>query len=174
MPLARGTTARNSEAVIGVVRIQGRWLKRQLENSAEGALDPNPANWTGGWLFGFSGLTMDLDPYRASGFRVSNIRVGGKPLDPEAVYSYAGYWYADDPDDINGCECPKVPGTFIRLVRGETGEILDATDVVARYLQSLPEQTADPQLHRVRLLRPLPKPLYGFPEMQPLGGAKPN
>ena len=93
---------------IGVVRIQGRWLKRQLENSADGALDPNPANWTGGWLFGFSGLTMDLDPYRAFGFRVSNIRVGDKPLDPEAVYSYAGYWYADDPDDINGCECPKV------------------------------------------------------------------
>ena len=159
---------------IGVVRIQGRWLKRQLENSADGALDPNPSNWTGGWLFGFSGLTMDLDPYRAFGFRVSNIRVSGKPLDPEAVYSYAGYWYADDPDDINGCECPKVPGTFIRLVRGETGEILDATDVVARYLQSLPDQTADPQLHRIGLLRPLPQPLYGFPEMQPLRGASPN
>jgi hypothetical protein len=117
---------------------------------------------------------MDLDPYRASGFRVSNIRVSGKPLDPEAVYSYAGYWYADDPNDINGCECPKVPGTFIRLVRGETGEILDATDVVTRYLQSLPGETADPPLHRIRLLRPLPKPLYGFPEMQPLRGAKPN
>jgi 2',3'-cyclic-nucleotide 2'-phosphodiesterase (5'-nucleotidase family) len=159
---------------IGVVRIQGRWLKRQLENSAEGALDPNPAHWTGGWLFGFSGLTMDLDPYRAPGFRVSNIRIGGKPLDPETVYSYAGYWYADDPDDINGCECPKVPGTFIRLVRGEAGEILDATDVVVRYLQSLPDKTADPQLHRIRLLKPLPKPLYGFPEMQPLRGAKPN
>ena len=159
---------------IGVVRIQGRWLKRQLENSTEGALDPNPANWTGGWLFGFSGLTLDLDPYRATGFRVSNIRVGGKPLDPEAVYSYAGYWYADDPDDVNGCECPRVPGTFIRLVRGESGEILDATDIVVRYLASLPNKTADPQLHRVRLLKPLPKPLYGFPELQPLHGAKPD
>jgi len=159
---------------IGVVRIQGRWLKRQLENSAEGALDPNPSNWTGGWLFGFSGLTMDLDPYRAAGFRVSNIRVNGKPLDPETVYAYAGYWYADDPDDINGCECPKVPGTFIRLVRGENGEILDATEVVARYLQSLPDRTADPQLHRIRLLKRLPRPLYGFPELQPLHGAKPN
>jgi len=159
---------------IGVVRIQGRWLKRQLENSAEGALDPNPANWTGGWLFGMSGLTMDLDPYQASGFRVSNIRIGGRPLDPEAVYSYAGYWYADDPEEVNGCECPKLPGTFIRLVRGESGEILDATDIVARYLASLPEKSADPQLHRIRLLKPLPKPLYGFPELQPLHGAKPN
>jgi 2',3'-cyclic-nucleotide 2'-phosphodiesterase (5'-nucleotidase family) len=159
---------------IGVVRIQGRWLKRQLENSADGALDPNPANWTGGWLFALSGLTMDLDPYRATGFRASNIRVNGKPLDPEAVYAYAGYWYADDPDDINGCECPKVPGTFIRLVRGENGEILDATEVVARYLQSLPDRAANPQLHRIRLLKPLPRALYGFPELQPLHGAKPN
>jgi 2',3'-cyclic-nucleotide 2'-phosphodiesterase (5'-nucleotidase family) len=159
---------------IGVVRIQGRWLKRQLENSAEGSLDPNPANWTGGWLLGYSGLTVDLDPYRAYGFRVSNIRVNGKPLDPEAVYSYAGYWYADDPEDINGCECPKIPGTFIQVLRGESGEILDGTDIVIRYIESLPNKTADPQLHRIRLLKPLPKPLFGFPEMQPLRGARPN
>ncbi len=159
---------------IGVVRIQGRWLKRQLENSAEGSLDPNPANWTGGWLFGVSGLTLDLDPYQAFGFRVSNIRVNGRPLDPEAVYSYAGYWYADDPDDVNGCDCPKIPGTFIRILKGESGEILDGTDVVVRYLESLPNKTADPQLHRIHLLKPLPKPLFGFPEIQPLHGARPN
>ncbi len=159
---------------IGVVRIQGRWLKRQLENSAEGSLDPNPANWTGGWLFGYSGLTLDLDPYRAYGFRVSNIRVNGKPLDPEAVYSYAGYWYADDPEDINGCECPKMPGTFIQVLRGESGEILDGTDIVVRYIESLPNKTADPQLHRIHLMKPLPKPVFGFPEIQPLHGARPN
>ena len=156
---------------IGVVRIQGRWLKRQLENSAEGSLDPNPANWTGGWLFAFSGLTLDLDPYRAFGFRASNIRVNGKPLDPEAVYSYAGYWYAEDPEEINGCECPKMPGTFIRVLRGESGEILDGTDIVVRYIESLPDKTVDPQLHRIRLMKPMPRPLFGFPEIQPLHGA---
>ncbi len=159
---------------IGVVRIQGRWLKRQLENTAEGSLDPNPALWTGGWLFGYSGLTLDLDPYRAYGFRASNIQVNGKPLDPEAVYSYAGYWYGDDPEDINGCDCPKVPGTFIRIVRGEGGEILDGTEVVVRYLESLPGKTADPKLNRIKLLKPLPKPVFGFPEIQPLHGATPN
>jgi sulfur-oxidizing protein SoxB len=159
---------------IGVVRIQGRWLKRQLENSAESALDPNSANWGGGWLFGYSGLTMDLDPYRAYGFRVSNIRVDGKRLDPEAVYSYAGYWFADDAGEVNGCECPRLPGTFIHIVRGDDGGILDATDVVIRYLESLRDKTADPRLHRVRLLKPLPAPVYGFPELQPLRGARPN
>ncbi len=67
-----------------------------------------------------------------------------------------------------------MPGTFIRLVRGKTGEILDATGTVTRYLESLPDKTADPQLHRIRLPRLLRTPLHGFPEMQPLRGAKPN
>jgi len=159
---------------VGVIRIQGRWIKRQIENSAESALDPNPANWGGGWLFGYGGLTMDLDPYRATGFRASNIRVDSKPLDPEAIYSYAGYWYADDAGELNGCECPRLPGTLIRIVRGDDGQILDATDVVAMYLESLPDHTATPELHRVRLLKPLPAPLYGFPELQPLRGATPR
>ena len=161
-------------AEIGVVRIQGSSLKRQLENSAEGSLDPNPANWTGGWLFGFSGLTFDLDPYRAQGFRASNIRVNGKPLNPEGVYSYAGYWSADEPDDINGNEWPKAPGTAIQVLRGEGGEILDGTDIAVRYIESLPDKTVDPQPHRVHLLKPLPRRLYGFPEIQPLHGARPN
>ncbi len=159
---------------IGVVRIQGRWLKRQLENSADGSLDPNPALWTGGWLFGLSGITLDLDPYRAQGFRVSNIRVNGKPLDPEAEYSYTGYWYADEPEDINGSEAPKIAGTVTQVMRGKNGEILDGTDIVVRYLESLLDKTADPLLHRIHLLKPLPRPLFGFPELQPLHGAKPN
>ncbi len=159
---------------IGVVHIQGRFLKRQLENSANGSLDPNPANWTGGWLFGYSGLTFDLDPYQPQGFRASNIRVNGKPLDPQAVYTYAGYWFANDPEQVNGCECPKIPGTFIRVVKDDSGEPLDATEIVARYLQSLPERTASPAGDRVHLLKPLPRAAFGFPEIQPLHGARPD
>ncbi|MEK8089058.1 bifunctional UDP-sugar hydrolase/5'-nucleotidase [Thermithiobacillus plumbiphilus] len=159
---------------IGVVRIQGRFLKRQLENSAKGSIDPNTSAWTGGWMFGVSGLTFDFDPYQATGFRVSNIRVNGKPLDPEAAYEYAGYWYGNDPNMVNGCECPRLPGTFIRVVKDDSGEALDATEVVVRYLASLPNRTVTPQLKRIRLMQPLPKPLYGFPELQPLRGAHPD
>jgi len=90
------------------------------------------------------------------------------------VYSYAGYWYADEPENINGWAYPKVPGAVVQVLRGESGEILDGTDIIVRYLASLPSKTADPLLHRIHLLRPLPKPLFGFPEVQPLHGAKPN
>ncbi|MEW6613146.1 MAG: bifunctional metallophosphatase/5'-nucleotidase [Pseudomonadota bacterium] len=159
-------------AQIGVVRIQGRFLKRQIENTANGVLDPDVGRWTGGWLFNYSGITMDFDPYKPQGFRASNIRVNGKPLDPEAIYSYAGYWYANDAELINGCDCPQIPGTFIRVVKDDSGEALDATEVVVRYLQTLPNKTADPQLRRIRLLNPLPKAAFGNTELQPLQGCR--
>ena len=155
---------------IGVVRIQGRWLKRQLENSAEGALDPNPANWTGGWLFAYSGLTMDLDPYRATGFRVSNIRVGGKPLDPEAVYSYAGYWYARRPRRHQRLRVPEgsrhvhpvierrkrrdpgrnrhrrpLPGVAARQDRGSSAAPDPAAEAIAQAAIWLPRDAATPR-----------------------------
>ncbi len=158
-------------AQIAVAQTQGRWFKRHLETMAEGCLDPNPALWTGGWLFAYSGLTLDLDPYRATGLRFSNIRVGSKPLAADAVYSHAGYWYADEPDQIAGCDCPKLPGTSVMVLRAEDGSTLDATDVVLRYLDSLPERTVAPGMPRIHLLQPLPAPLFGFPEIQPLQGA---
>jgi hypothetical protein len=38
-------------------------------------------------------------------------------------------------------------------------------------LESLANKTADPQLHGIKLCKPLPKPAFGFPEIQPLYGA---
>ena len=47
---------------------------------------------------------------------------------------------------------------------------LDATEVLVRYLESLPHHTADPVLNRIRLVRPFPAASFGFPEVQPLRG----
>ena len=44
---------------------------------------------------------------------------------------------------------------------------LDATAVVAQHLT---KSRANPELGRVRLLAPLPAPIYGNPEVQPLRG----
>jgi hypothetical protein len=43
--------------------------------------------------------------------------------------------------------------------------------VVVCYLESLANKTSDPQLHRIKLRKPLPKPAFGSPEVQPLYGA---
>ncbi len=146
--------------------IKGQGLKNQIENAADGSLNPDVSKWTGGWLFNFSGVTMDLDPYQSLNFRASNILVNGVPLDVTKTYVYASYWFATDPLLING-----VAASNIQLLKDDDGSPLDGTEVVARYLASLPGQTVDTQLNRIRLLQPLPPPPAGFKVIQPLRGA---
>ena len=152
--------------VIAKGTIKGQQLKNQIENSADGSLNPDVSKWTGGWLFNFSGVTLDFDPYKPSGQRAGNIRVNGKPLDLAAPYTYASYWYAGDPNLIN-----VVPATDISLLKDADGKAMDGTEVVVQYLRALPEQTADPVLNRIKLLAPLPGSRFGFAEVQPLRGA---
>jgi sulfur-oxidizing protein SoxB len=152
--------------------IRGQQVKNQIENAAEGSFSPQVQTWTGGWLFNFSGVTMDFDPYAARGARASNIKVrrqgseAWEPLDVKATYSYASYYFDRDPKLIN-----VVPATDISVLKDEQGNPLDGVEVVVRYLQSLPDRTANPDLNRIRIVKPLPGPQFGNPEVQPLRGA---
>lgn len=102
--------------------IAGQALKNQIENAADGSLNPDPRLWTGGWLFNFSNVSMDFDPYSApagvapfalDNGRAFNIMVNGLPLvlkKPDATnqtYSYASYWYGSDGRDK--CLVNRVP-----------------------------------------------------------------
>jgi len=153
---------------IAVGSLSGTSIKNQIENAANGSLNPNVGAWTGGWLFNFSGVTMDLDPYLGLGQRASNIRVNGAPLVAGQQYRYASMWYPEDPNQVN-----VLPATNIVVLKDDDGSPLDATEVVVRYLATLPNHTANPTLHRNRLVRPLPAPVFGNKEIQPLRGATP-
>lgn len=150
---------------IAAGKIKGQQLKKQIENSADGALSPDITTWTGGWVFNFSGVTFDLDPYGSKGKRASDIRVGDRPLQEDAEYRYASYWYEREPTKIN-----HIDATAVEVLKGESGEALDATEIVVRYLASLPDRTAYTRINRIRLTRPLPAPAFGNPEIQPLKG----
>lgn len=152
---------------IAVGIIKGEQLKNQIENSAHGALSPHMAEWTGGWVFNFSGVGFELDPYQEKGHRAINIEVNNISLDIQAEYSYASYWYEQDAEMIN-----HISAKNIRVLKGEHGEPLDATEVVLRYLQSLPNALVNPELHRIKLLKPLPPSCFGNAEIQPLRGCK--
>ena len=52
----------------------GADLKFAIEQSIGGTFHPDPALWTGGWMFGYSGLTMDVDA--CDGF------MGATPVNP--------------------------------------------------------------------------------------------
>lgn len=156
--------------LIAVGEVQGEALDKQLEKAAHGCLSPTLTDWTGGWMFGYSGLRCKLDPYRDKGQRISEVEVvdddgNGAALQPEAHYSYASYYYRHEPEEINGLKAQQ-----IRVVSDDSGQPLDGTEVVARYLASLAEQTANPAGPRIRLARPLPRPVFGNPEIQPLRG----
>lgn len=50
---------------------------------------------------------------------------------------------------------------------GPNGEVLDATEVVVNYSNTT---VADPDMDRIKLLYPLPRPAFRSPERQPLKG----
>jgi len=97
----------------------GADLKFAIENSIGGTFHPDPTLWVGGWMFGYSGLTYDVDG--CSGFmgatpvnpspltfadryrlwntaRGTNIKVNGNPVDVLEIY--------DNRATINGVANP--------------------------------------------------------------------
>ncbi len=145
--------------------ISGDDLHLMIENGAQGSLTDVVGFWGGGWMLAFSGITYDLDPYNQWGFRASNIRVNNEALDPERYYTVAGYWFVELPGKIN-----RSTALDIKVLKDRFGGIVDATAVVAYYLQTLPDHTVDPKLNRIHLLRRLPPPIAGNREIQPLAG----
>jgi sulfur-oxidizing protein SoxB len=60
-------------------RACGADLKFAIENSIGGTFHPDPTQWTGGWMFGYSGLNYDVDG--CSGF------MGATPVNPTQLTS---------------------------------------------------------------------------------------
>lgn len=151
---------------IATGELTGAQIKKTLEGAPQGE-QGRVGEWINGWTAGYSGLTADFDPLASQGNRVSNIRVNGQPVDPNASYTVAGFYYDLVPTLIN-----RVPAKNISVLKDKDGSILDGTDVVKRYIESLPGRTVTPDkltLNRIRLLNPLPKVEHGIREMQPLG-----
>lgn len=154
---------------IAKTTITGKMLKDDLEANIDGSINPDIFKWTGGWQQALSGVRYDLDVYAARGSRILNVQVFNRltrtwePLDATKSYTYAGYWYAQNAGRVGALPAS---GTVTPL-KGPNGETLDGTEVVVNYLKT---RTANPDINRVNLLYPLPPPVYGNPEQQPLKG----
>lgn len=144
----------------------GQMIKNIIEKSAHGSLAGDASEWTGGWLFAWSGLRYDLTPNAKVGQRASNITILDKergeyvPLELDKVYSVAGYNYAEEPNRIN-----KVVSKNVTQVTNDKGEVIDAVEAIEDYLKV---QNANPELNRINIIAPLSKPNYGNREIQPL------
>lgn len=149
-------------------QLSGAQIKKSLEGKPQGE-QGRVREWINGWTAGYSGLTADLDPQAPQGERLSNIRINGQALKPDASYTVAGFYYDLVPDRIN-----LMPAKNIEVIREPDGSPRDATDVVKAYVESLPAgkvTAANLQVNRIRLTKPLPRPEHGIRELQPLGSA---
>ncbi len=158
-------------AEIGRIEIRGEQLRKSIEQSADGTFNPDPFAWAGGWLSSYAGVRFALDVHSGKGERISDVQVKRhdesewSDLDPEATYSFAGFWFPTDPGKVGGLEGSTV-ATPIRTADRSRG---DAATVIAEYLNNhvVVEETS-----RVRLVSPLPAASFANPELQPLRGAR--
>ena len=69
--------------------MSGRSIRRLMENILDGVVDRDPYARVGGDMIQFSGMELVYDLYNPDGERVVSLSVGGKPIEPEKLYSVA-------------------------------------------------------------------------------------
>lgn len=152
--------------------VTGQMIKTALEKSAQGSTHSDVFKWKGGWLSTYAGVKFDFDPYASFNNRIQNIKVKRansniyEPIDFNETYSISGYYYSGFPKRVGDFGKFGVVGS-INPLKNEEGGKLGAIQVLVSYLKN---HEANPDMNRIRLFYPLPKPAYGNPEMQPLKG----
>jgi sulfur-oxidizing protein SoxB len=99
--------------------LSGETIKTVLEDVADNLFNPDPYYQQGGDMVRVGGLTYSLDPAATQGRRISNMRLGGVPLDATRQYKVAGW------------------APVSEEARAAGGEAI--WDTVARYLRSRPK-----------------------------------
>ena len=96
--------------------MSGARLKEILEDVADNLFNPDPYYQQGGDMLRVGGLTYACEPAARAGRRISDLRIGGRPLDASRRYRVAGWAPVSDE------------------ARAAGGEPI--WDVVARYLRA--------------------------------------
>lgn len=75
-------------------------------------------------------------------------------LDTSAVYSFAGFWYARDPESVGGVTATSA----IEDINGLAGETIDATQAISEFVSTGPSRSPE---GRITIVQPLPAPSSG-------------
>ena len=74
-----------------VTPMTGETIKTILEDVADNLFNPDPYYQQGGDMVRVGGLQYAIDPTKSAGNRISDMRLGGKPIDASATYKVAGW-----------------------------------------------------------------------------------
>ena len=69
----------------------GEFIKTVLEDVADNLFNPDPYYQQGGDMVRVGGLTWACTPGQKAGSRISDMRLGGVPIDPKKTYKVAGW-----------------------------------------------------------------------------------
>lgn len=115
---------------MAIAEITAGQLNNQSENAADSCMNADVTKWAGGWMFNFSGVTLDMNPYLGnvqvggtnpttnliSQGRVFNFRLGRTSINDASTGSlladganartmrYASYFYDADPLKVNAID----------------------------------------------------------------------
>ena len=78
-----------SNGRIATYEMSGSAIRRLMENILDGVIGADPYARVGGDMIQFSGMELTFDPYNPSGERVVSLLAGGRPIEPERLYSVA-------------------------------------------------------------------------------------
>ncbi|MEY3348122.1 MAG: hypothetical protein RLY46_161 [Bacteroidota bacterium] len=108
----------DSEAKTG--KITGKQLLGWMEKELQNAFAKDPGKRFGGWVVRFKGMEVNFTIGKEAGKRVNWIKVGGKPLDLEKIYSFVACERDGDPDTticrVEGVSEPKRLGATLHSV----------------------------------------------------------
>ena len=76
---------------VTVSEMSGAQLKAVLEDVCDNLFNPDPYLQQGGDMVRVGGLTYACDPNAGMGGRISDLRLGGKPLEADKRYKVAGW-----------------------------------------------------------------------------------
>lgn len=74
-----------------VADMSGEMIKTVLEDVADNLFNPDPYYQQGGDMVRVGGLQYAIDPLAGMGKRISDMRLGGKPIDASRTYKVAGW-----------------------------------------------------------------------------------
>jgi len=74
-----------------VTPMSGETIKTILEDVADNLFNPDPYYQQGGDMVRVGGLTYAIEPAAKMGSRITDMRLGGQPLDPAKTYKVAGW-----------------------------------------------------------------------------------
>ncbi len=114
-----------------LTEMSGQTIKDVMEDVCDNLFNPDPYYQQGGDMVRVGGITYALNPYEKMGKRISDMRLKGKPVDPNKKYKVAGW---------------------APVAEGATGTPI--WDVVAEYLRSVktvtPRKLNNPRLIGVK------------------------